>query len=206
MNIKVSYKSTLSLWASKFPARCYNLYWWEWSRILKLLKVTSFHYLYNISKKDVGDGVHFFRANKQSFYKKWPDFIYHWCSNIFCIFCSLYYCLSFIIFYCKYFPLLSSYSYLFLWLDSSVLIIQFFFQFFHFFYLIFSFLFYCRRCFILLCWLVSILVKLFNNFLFYICKSYLFLFSLSICESISNYLFIFIFYCYQIIIFYLQLS
>ena len=171
INIKVSYKSISTLWASKFPTICYNLYWWEWSSVLKVLKVTSFHYLYNISKEEVGDGVHFLRADKhQSFYKKWPDFKYSWCSIIFCIFYSLYYCLSFIIFYIKYIPLSSSYSYLFLWLDFSVLIIQFFSQFFHFSILFLPFCFIATVVFILLCWLVSILVKLFNSFLFYICS------------------------------------
>ena len=38
-------------WASKFPLRWYYHYCWPWSSILKLLKVTSLHYLYNISKK-----------------------------------------------------------------------------------------------------------------------------------------------------------
>ena len=48
--IKGSYKLILTLWASKFPTRWYY-YWWARSSILIILKVTSFQYLYNISKK-----------------------------------------------------------------------------------------------------------------------------------------------------------
>ena len=52
INIKVSYKLILTLWASKFLARWY--YQWAWSMILKVLKVKSLQYLYNISKKKLG--------------------------------------------------------------------------------------------------------------------------------------------------------
>ena len=43
-----------TLWKSKFPTRGYYHYWWAWSSILKVLKVTSFQYLQNISKKKLG--------------------------------------------------------------------------------------------------------------------------------------------------------
>ena len=54
INIKVSYKLISTLWVSRFPTRWYNHYWWAWSNILKVLKVTSLQYLYNISKKKLG--------------------------------------------------------------------------------------------------------------------------------------------------------
>ena len=63
MNIKVSYKLITTLWASKFPTRRYYHYWWAWSSILKVLKVTSLQYL----KKEVRDGVQSFY--NQRFYK-----------------------------------------------------------------------------------------------------------------------------------------
>ena len=54
INIKVSYKLISALWTSKLPTRWYYHYWWVWSSILKMLKVTSLQYLYNISKKKLG--------------------------------------------------------------------------------------------------------------------------------------------------------
>ena len=54
MNIKVSYKLISTLWASKYPTRGYYDYWWAWSSILKVLKVTNLQYSYNISKKKLG--------------------------------------------------------------------------------------------------------------------------------------------------------
>ena len=50
INIKVSYKLISTLWAPKFPTRWYYHYQWVWTRILKLLKVISLQYLYNISE------------------------------------------------------------------------------------------------------------------------------------------------------------
>ena len=70
MNIKVSYRLISTLWASKMPTRWYYHYCWVWSSILKVLKVISLQYLYNISKKEVRKGVHFLHADEhQSFYK-----------------------------------------------------------------------------------------------------------------------------------------
>ena len=70
INIKVSYKLILTLLAPKFPTRWYYQYWWTWSSILKVLKVTSFAISSQYLKKEVRDGVHFLYANKnQSFYK-----------------------------------------------------------------------------------------------------------------------------------------
>ena len=54
MNIKVSYRLISTLWASKMPTRWYYHYCWVWSSILKVLKVISLQYLYNISKKKLG--------------------------------------------------------------------------------------------------------------------------------------------------------
>ena len=54
INIKVSYKFISALWASKFPTSWYYHYWWAWSSILKVLKLTSLQHLYNISKKKLG--------------------------------------------------------------------------------------------------------------------------------------------------------
>ena len=51
INIKVSYKVISTLWASKFSTRWPYHYWWTWSSIFKVLKVTRLQYLYNISKK-----------------------------------------------------------------------------------------------------------------------------------------------------------
>ena len=69
ISIKVSCKLISTLWASEFPARwCYS-YWYARSSILKVLKVTSFQYLYNISKK-VRNGVHFLHVDEhKSLYK-----------------------------------------------------------------------------------------------------------------------------------------
>ena len=70
MNIKVSYRLISTLWAYKVPTRWYYHYCWVWSSILKILKVISLQYLYNISKKEVRKGVHFLHADEhQSFYK-----------------------------------------------------------------------------------------------------------------------------------------
>ena len=70
MNIKVSYRLISTLWASKMPTRWYYHYCWVWSSILKVLKVISLQYLYNISKKEVRKRVHFLHAGEhQSFYK-----------------------------------------------------------------------------------------------------------------------------------------
>ena len=70
INIKVSYHLILTLLASKFLTRWYYQYWWAWSSILKVLKVTSFAISSQYLKKAVRDGFHFLHANKhQSFYK-----------------------------------------------------------------------------------------------------------------------------------------
>ena len=71
MQIKVKFSCKLisTLWASKFSTRWYHHLWWAWSRVLELLKVTSLQYLYNISKKEIRDGINFLHADKhQSFY------------------------------------------------------------------------------------------------------------------------------------------
>ena len=52
MNTKVSYKLIWTLWATKMPTRWYYHYCWVWWSILKVLKVISLQYLYNISKKE----------------------------------------------------------------------------------------------------------------------------------------------------------
>ena len=54
INIKVSYKLISTICASKISTRWYHHYWWAWSSILKVLKVTSLQYLYNIWKKKLG--------------------------------------------------------------------------------------------------------------------------------------------------------
>ena len=51
INIKVSYKLISRLWTPTCPTGWYYHYWWARSSILKVLKVTSLQYLYNISKK-----------------------------------------------------------------------------------------------------------------------------------------------------------
>ena len=58
------YKLISTLWTLKFPGRWYYHYWWAWSIILKLLKVTSLQYIYNISKKKSGMEFMFWYANK----------------------------------------------------------------------------------------------------------------------------------------------
>ena len=81
INIKVSYKLISTLWASKFPTRWYYHYWWAWSSILKVLKVTSLQYLYNISKKKLEmEFIFCMQANIKAsaswhyrFWWKWPD-------------------------------------------------------------------------------------------------------------------------------------
>ena len=45
---KVSYKFILTLWVSKCPTGWYYHNWWAWSSILKLPKVISLQYLYNV--------------------------------------------------------------------------------------------------------------------------------------------------------------
>ena len=52
IHVKVSCKFVSTFWASKLPTRWY--YWWAWSSILEVIKVTSLQYLYNISKKKLG--------------------------------------------------------------------------------------------------------------------------------------------------------
>ena len=47
----LQYQYIYNTWPSNFPKWWYYHYWWAWSSILKLLKVTSLQYLYNISKK-----------------------------------------------------------------------------------------------------------------------------------------------------------
>ena len=70
INIKVSWKLISTLWASKFFTRQYCHYWWVWSSILKVFKVTSLQSLYNISKNKLGMEVIFWHADKrQSFYQ-----------------------------------------------------------------------------------------------------------------------------------------
>ena len=67
INVKVSPTSWFKHWVSKFPARWYYYYWWTWLSILKVFKVTSLQYLYNISKKK--SGMHILHAYKhQNFY------------------------------------------------------------------------------------------------------------------------------------------
>ena len=44
----------LKTWVLKFPKRWYYHYWWAWSSFLKLLKVTSLQYIYNVSKRSNG--------------------------------------------------------------------------------------------------------------------------------------------------------
>ena len=60
MNIKVSFRLISTLWASKMPTMWYYHYCWVWSSILIVLKVINLQHLYNISKKEVRKGVHFF--------------------------------------------------------------------------------------------------------------------------------------------------
>ena len=50
INIKVSDKLIETLFASKFFTRWY-CHWWTWSRIIKLLKVTSLHHLQYVIKE-----------------------------------------------------------------------------------------------------------------------------------------------------------
>ena len=52
------------------PTRWHYHHFWIWSSILKVLKVISLQYLYNISKKEVRKEDHFLHADEhQSFYK-----------------------------------------------------------------------------------------------------------------------------------------
>ena len=50
INFKVYWKLISALWPSTFPRKWYY-HWYSWSSILKLLKVKTLHYLYNITKK-----------------------------------------------------------------------------------------------------------------------------------------------------------
>ena len=54
ISMKVSYNLISTLSSSKFPTRWYCHYWWAWSSILKVLKVTCLQYVCNISKKKLG--------------------------------------------------------------------------------------------------------------------------------------------------------
>ena len=80
INIKVSHKLTSTLWASKFP-RWYYYYWWTWSSILKVFKVRSLQYLYNLLKKKlVMEFIFCMQINiivskswHYWFWWKWPD-------------------------------------------------------------------------------------------------------------------------------------
>ena len=74
-------KLILTFWTSKFCARWYYHCWRAWSSILKLLKVLSLQYIYNISKKNLGMEVIFcmqININVSTswyyhFWWKWPD-------------------------------------------------------------------------------------------------------------------------------------
>ena len=69
INLKIFYKLISTLWVLKFPSKWYYRCW-AWSSILKILKVLSLQYLYNISKKEVSNRVNFLHADRhQSFYK-----------------------------------------------------------------------------------------------------------------------------------------
>ena len=69
INFKVYCKLTSALFPSTFPRKWYY-HWYSWSSILKLLKVKTLHYLYNITKKEIRSWVHFLHADKhQNFYK-----------------------------------------------------------------------------------------------------------------------------------------
>ena len=66
----VSYKLISILWASNFPTRWYYRHWRAWSSILKVLKVSSLQYLYNILKKKLGmEFIICMQINIQRFYK-----------------------------------------------------------------------------------------------------------------------------------------
>ena len=68
--MKVSYKLISTLRASKVPIRWHCHYCCVWSSILKVLKVISLQYLYNISKKKLRREFIFLHADEhQSFYK-----------------------------------------------------------------------------------------------------------------------------------------
>ena len=70
ITVKVSSRLISTLWAQKMPTQWYYHYRWIWSSILKVFKVISLQYLYNISKKEVRKGLHVFHADEhQSFYK-----------------------------------------------------------------------------------------------------------------------------------------
>ena len=81
ITIKVTCKVILPLWTSKFPASWFCRFWWTWSNILKVLKVTSLQYLYNISKKKLGmEFIFCMQINIKvstswhyHFWKKWRD-------------------------------------------------------------------------------------------------------------------------------------
>ena len=68
-------------WASKFPTRWDYHYWRAWPSILKVLKVASLRYLYNIFKTNFGMELIFcIRINKvsrswhYSFWSKWSNY------------------------------------------------------------------------------------------------------------------------------------
>ena len=69
INIKVFFKLISTLCALKFPTRWYYHYWWAWLSILKVVKVTSLQYLYNISEKKLVMEFVFLHADKRSIYK-----------------------------------------------------------------------------------------------------------------------------------------
>ena len=56
-------------WLSKFPTSWYYIYWWVRPSILKVLKLTSLQYLYNISKIKLGKEFIFALDKHQNFYK-----------------------------------------------------------------------------------------------------------------------------------------
>ena len=78
---KLGMKLILSLFQhfelQKFRTRSYYHYWWTWSSIFKVLKVTSLQYLYTISKK-LGMEFIFYMQKKIKVSASWH---YH-CSNM----------------------------------------------------------------------------------------------------------------------------
>ena len=76
INIKVSYQLILTLFPSKFRTRwCYQ-YWWTWSNILKVLKITSLQYLHSISKKKLGMEFIFCMQINTKFTASWQTYLW----------------------------------------------------------------------------------------------------------------------------------
>ena len=81
--VEMPNKLISTIWTSKFPTGCYCHYWLALSSILRVLKVISLQYLYNISKKKSGmEFIFWMQINNKLLYKLAVSFLMKLASHI----------------------------------------------------------------------------------------------------------------------------